>query len=746
MTSALRTFFGFLLAVCVSLVAGGVEVTVDVHKGASRPATPLKAVLSASPFGIAERGERTKLTRTMEIAVPGKAVFDLPDGQWRLALDVPGYFADAQIVSGGPEAKAADFVVWPTGWIEGEFVWPKNVNAPNQAIVRFEAHDPNAADAPPSSFSVCTLKENKWRCEVAAGRIDVRLRATHFMTHFRSGLEIKPGATLNLGVLRLEPGSSVVGYLRSEEKIKLTEARVVLMPVSFENPLTAVKNALTARVQDTKGLFEFRGVPAGQYKLFASHKNLLTDEVLVDVGGNAEAELREPLILNAPRKLSVEIQPPLDSRGDRWHVSVAKELSAARWDVVTESAADDKGVLSWSGLRSGHYSVSVGSSPDSTMAVKDFEAVGSDVALNISIPETEVEGTLRLGSSPLEAAVIVGGSDSPVAVRLEANAAGEFSGSVPFPPAGVWEITIERQRPQLQRTLMQRVEAPAEGKPVHLDLELPSGAITGTVVDTEGKPVERATVNVRSPNKDEDFVQVQVERNGSFVLEGLAAGAYDLQAWTFDQRDSDIVPVTVSDSGADASVQLIVKKQDELVGRVVSRFGPVQGARVFLYPTDVPTMVVIPRTTDANGVFVVPVPRGCAEANVAIIAMGLPFRAQHVVLDKKPMTIGLDQIAGNLEVDVPEPSDDPTSPQGFILHKGALLPILFFISNRDTLIKESSRAGYIRATVPLLEGGDYAVCRMSWPERTALRSAMPPAGRCAFGNLVPFGTLSLTAP
>jgi hypothetical protein len=93
-----------------------------------------------------------------------------------------------------------------------------------------------------------------------------------------------------------------------------------------------------------------------------------------------------------------------------------------------------------------------------------------------------------------------------------------------------------------------------QGHPVATcDKEYPP-QLSGTVVDASGAVIAGATVQVRSANGTGQRT-TQSDRNGSFVLSGLAAGDYRLVVSNPDFETKE-VPVTVGTTGAPASLRI----------------------------------------------------------------------------------------------------------------------------------------------------------------------------------------------
>jgi hypothetical protein len=108
----------------------------------------------------------------------------------------------------------------------------------------------------------------------------------------------------------------------------------------------------------------------------------------------------------------------------------------------------------------------------------------------------------------------------------------------------------------------------AQGKtPVATSDKAYPAQLSGTVVDTSGAVIAAATVQIRSANGTLQRT-TQSDRNGSFIISGLAAGNYRLVVSNPDFETKEI-PVTIGTTGAPARLRISLA-----VGAVSTTAGP----------------------------------------------------------------------------------------------------------------------------------------------------------------------------
>jgi hypothetical protein len=167
-----------------------------------------------------------------------------------------------------------------------------------------------------------------------------------------------------------------------------------------------------------------------------------------------------------------------------------------------------------------------------------------------------------------------------------------------------------------------------------IDVALKSGAITGRVIDPDGKPVSGAYLIARldGPTGTGGAGSAQSAADGSFTIEGVDDGTYRLTANAQGYATAEAYPVKVAPEEATAPVELRLEKGRTLRGRVVDpRGNGIEGAFVYFAPSGVVQTTSFPASTDVNGTFVLTLP-GTGSYDIAADAAGLaPAVARGVV-------------------------------------------------------------------------------------------------------------------
>jgi len=117
------------------------------------------------------------------------------------------------------------------------------------------------------------------------------------------------------------------------------------------------------------------------------------------------------------------------------------------------------------------------------------------------------------------------------------------------------------------------IDIPEQSEPQPLLIELEKGAeIRGRVVDPEGQPVAGATVATMGRT----YAETRSDAGGSFVLDGLAPGAYELAA-----DGAGLHGEATGTAGADEELTIHMRRPRKILGLVLGPEGaPVTGARI----------------------------------------------------------------------------------------------------------------------------------------------------------------------
>jgi hypothetical protein len=217
---------------------------------------------------------------------------------------------------------------------------------------------------------------------------------------------------------------------------------------------------------------------------------------------------------------------------------------------------------------------------------------------------------------------------------------------------------------------------------------------------------------------DGEFIQPNTETDGRFAVYGLPAGHYRVAASAF-MRESRPAEIEITADAEPPTLRLVVLPNRELKGIVKSAFGPVAGANVSAFATDVPPVMTPIFDTDERGMFSAILPPGAEQLDVLIEPPGFALRLFHIHWEKRQLVVTVVQNGGTLTIDGIAPSD------AVLMHGGATMPLITVAS------WVGSSSANNRTSIPMLEPGMYAVCPAR--DRTA----------CASGYLPPMGTLEL---
>jgi uncharacterized GH25 family protein len=113
----------------------------------------------------------------------------------------------------------------------------------------------------------------------------------------------------------------------------------------------------------------------------------------------------------------------------------------------------------------------------------------------------------------------------------------------------------------------------------------PSTTIAGRVVDEAGQAAEGATITLREGERwrarESDILSAVSQADGSFVLDGVLAGAYAIDLAPFHDTKDTVQSIDVPASGV-KDLTLVVARGSSIAGVVVRSGKPLGGARVYV--------------------------------------------------------------------------------------------------------------------------------------------------------------------
>jgi hypothetical protein len=736
------------------------RVTVDlsVH---SAPAAPVEGRILAQAVG----DDVSSVASPVEpsFAAPGRVdVTVAHEGLWEVRAVSPGWWSEPATVYVKGPAALVSLVLWPDCAIKGRVELPKGENAPSDIGVSFSAAtEPMAAPGgrirlvrggEPIGSVRCPVEEGVFECRIPAGTLDLKLRARSFVSHYLWRRSVPPHAQVDLGTLVLIPGASLVGWVTTADgppppgtaEVTLSPRRA--MPQSVARAIENRDQVLTTR-PDQRGFFSFDGIDQAAYLLQATAAGFVPAQVdFLTVIERTELELRDPLVLQRPVTLVVEVSPARDVWGKPWTLRVVRPEVFPEATAL-ETPVGDRGRVEHGGMAPGMYRALLVDSAGDRFLAEDFELTASSPPLLLEPETIPLTGTMFLGDIPLAAELTF---FRPPALRVRTPSDEDGAYSVALPAEGLWSLQVTAQEWHLRRTLhdLEVRLSPSLGEAT-LDVHLPSNTLEGVVVDEVGWPVAGATVTVVHPASLETE-QTTSGDDGTFELAGLEAGQLTASAEDIgphgEQRTSEPVTVELADRQPSPPVTLVLADTRELVVRVRGDGGaPVIGADVMLLAdvTRAPQGV-----TDQTGAVKLQIPRNLDRYAAVIRALGFALRSFEVVVRDEPeltAELSLDHLAGWLVIELPEDLTQPgggSQQQHWLWQNGARVdPPLLHVWAAMHGVPPSP--GSTRLRIPEMGSGQYRGCLVPIGAPSQEGGSPPPAMDCVEGFLAPGGELTL---
>jgi protocatechuate 3,4-dioxygenase beta subunit len=465
-----------------------------------------------------------------------------------------------------------------------------------------------------------TNTEGAFRLEgVAPGLHTVTARARGFDTARRE--DVRAGGSVDL---YLFPGSTLSGVVRDAQGRPVPGAAVraeaEAHAVRFQSP-----GWWTPIAADAKGRFEIAGIKPGTYRIVVRSPGFapgFVPGVSVQDGSDAEVDV----VLYAGGTVSGRL---LD-KNDRPVVGrvTVQELEGqdapfGLEDVLaTEAGADGRFRLT--ALPPGSHALAVLAPGHGGQRVAfDVGTTGEPVDLGDIVLETglAIRGRVRdKAGLPVSDAQVAGWSRS-AGFRPPAHVSTASDGSYVLAGLQPGSYNVKVTAPGYGED-SRSAEAGAEG----VDFALaPSGAVTGTVVDEAGQPVDAFQVMIR-PARDDAMVRTSpkfeqvADASGRFRIDDVGEGTYAVVVSAPERASGVATGVKVTSGGTTDVGRLRLGAGGTVQGTVADASGaPVMGATVTAtgaahdYMSGNPPRV----TTDAAGAFEV---RGLAAGVVQVTA------------------------------------------------------------------------------------------------------------------------------
>ncbi|MCP4656150.1 MAG: hypothetical protein GY856_12115 [bacterium] len=749
-THAVQPFLAMLLVTQLGLATSTAAVELRFQAVVQGDAqAPVDGLLTASP-AVDETIEAAPEPVAVPFTAQEETRIDLRSGMaWKVSMAAEGYWSPETLVVPNASHEPVAVKLYPTATVTGRLEIPGRAELPEDLTLRTRfrsAGSRTAADAALEGTVDCALEEGRFDCLHPAGTFDLRLRATGFVSHYLWRQTIEPGATLVAGTLELERGASLVGWVETEDETPVKQCRIELAPEVSGHPTPAeeARSSILKTGADVgeREFFHLTGLLPGSYVLTATMEGFAPTRIPhLLVKEDAEAELRDPVMLLRPLDLTVTVAPSTDPSGGGWVVML---LHTAETEPTGMGRTDADGIWVRKATRPGNYYLQISDSRGARMVFEEIELNRSQTAFLYELRFVEVEGRVTLGEEPLPATLFFGGSKSVVSIEAKADSEGLFSAIIPQKES--WPVDVMAREPRVFRRLrnLEIIPRPGMGK-AWLDIELPDTLLEGKVVDQDDQPVADARILSLQVPAAEMPTYTTTDQNGEFSFRGIAEGTHRLEAHASSPAGalvSDAVETELTKQSPTASVRIVVRRVVELAGTVFSPAGPVPGAAIQFKVLDShsPTNMIIPQTQSAgDGSFTLELPAGFERGDVIVEAPGFVLNRQRLVIDAgKPLDIPLTQEGGGtlvIHLTSPLGWSRIEKPLPYVIHDG------IFHYGFGRLRRWAQLNGVtwdeLRVEIPKLPPGSYSVC---WHLETAENER---ESECIDGFLPPAGELTI---
>lgn len=733
-----------------ALSAEAVPVSVRFQSGDGSPWSPVGGEVHFVALSPAQAHQGPFAAKT-----GADEVYDLPGGSvWRLEVTAPGLWIPTEEVRVGTSPIVASVTFFKAGELTGSLAVPPGAAVPRELSLRLRPA-PGKKSTFPEAKTACTLDKSRFRCLGPAGDFDLRVRAPGYVTHYRWGTRIPAGRALDLGILQLQEGSSLVGWIEAPDpKFRFTDVILTVSPQVLglgNRPALERRDSLelTEKPND-RGFFQFSGVPAGSYLLVAKHPRFAPTRIApVEILERSETELR-PISLELPADLTVTVSPPLDPYGRPWSLEIQRSgLTPDTFDLVSQGSTSSEGAYRARNLEPGPYRVAVTGSYLSRWRDEPLVVYPGNNEHEIRLPMVEVLGGVLYRDEPVMALLWFGGTNGLPRIPAKSGTDGKFKVVLPEREKP-WRVDVTNELEGLYATFsdVEVKPSPATGK-ASLTLKLAKTVLRGEVVDEQGQKAA-ATVRVTGPGVS--FEQKPQAPDNRFEFKALRLGSWNVTAYgqgSSNALDSETYTVQLAED-EEREIRLVLRPVKKLAGMVVGPLGqPVPGARVVATLEQGTQFLseLVPETyTDSAGLFELRLPGRTQSLQLTVMPPGFAIRQMRLDLRQtSSLTVPVGQVGGTVILDFGE-TDQASVPWWEADLFGDTRVGYPGMLRQWALLHGSDWTG-ARLPVPMLEPGRYTACRGVGPE--VFVTGLPPTPgdrRCVSGELSAWGMLELRLP
>jgi hypothetical protein len=620
----------------ISAATAQVEVNLRLA-GPDSVAAPLRLeVESAEPGGSSER-------QVYELAGPTRLSISFrPPGRLQVASEAPYWAPDVALL---PDMSQVDVELWPVALVSGAFA--EGHAAPPRLSLGFQPVrlDPKEKPKAQPRGTVDCVPGRTFACRLPAATLDLRLEVEGYVPLYFWNRQLKSGSKLDLGLLKLEKGASVAGWVDLPVGIAPGDIEVVLEIAAtgfLGDPVlgTQLKRKRREVKVDPSGFFQIVGAEPGPFSVFARTPGRPDGpKIQIHIRRDEESVLGTPLELPEPGRLRVWISPGAGP----WRFTLLARQARSQFaqDVKTERP-EDSGWLELVDLPVGSFRYQVTDDDGGIWKSGELEIVpGENPPLLIEIPQVEIAGKVLLGNEPVAAKILFGAMGEQQ-IPIDSDQDGKFHGFLPR--EGRWEMAAELAEAGYVR--LEPVDV--EEKELDLILRIPGVNLEGIVFE-DGKPKAAALVIVKDEGgKGRVLGTSTTNGEGKFRLAGLAAGTLGIMAKRADRQSKwTIVEAEVDQEAEKVRIELL--ESNRVRGRVLVQGTPLSAAKI----TAIPNPSHLGRSSTVSGIdgtFEVLLPAEAADAVLIGLAQGYAAAIEPAPIRSATISLSLSTSAGDLLV------------------------------------------------------------------------------------------------
>ncbi len=583
--------------------------------------------------------------------------------------------------------------MWPAAIVLGGLAFEKKSESPQ--TITGTLLDPRGGGP---EMVACELNDRIWRCVVPAGRLfQLQVAIDDFAPLFVWDVNVAPEATLDSGIQTLVRGAAVTGRAMLDRAHPAGNARIRMSPLAagYQSDSDRAVKARETR-SNAGGHFQITGLEPGVYRIVSTIKER-GDAVIesLELRAGEHLQLREPLLHAELAELVVLLTPPVSSSQTPWSVELLRPGDRDMELIsVTKGAASVDGYWSRTGLQPMQYQLRVIGPQGSRLVARDVVLRGGREQITIDVSAIRMTGKVLAGDKGVVAELTF--DNNGRSVKTTSDDEGVFTAE--FPVAGLWRPRVAVGRTRLRLEPVEIADPPTN----ELLLRLPGGGVEGKVFDDHGKAAVNAGVSLKGVGT---MPSTSSDENGKFLLIGVEAGEYTIEAALGEDLAAGPSPVTIAKDEI-TEVDLRLEAWREVTGVVTTASGaPASGAVVRNF--DPLTGLLDDVFADARGVFSFKVKPRSSTIDLIVLPPPAPIAMRQIAMGNRRVVsanVQLAPVGTKLRIYIPKTPPWPTltGADGVTRSLGLLLMPLF----ERRLWRELVDGGFNF----YLEAGPYRLC------------------------------------